>query len=90
MSELPRYISDRIGLCEDEIEMLIGSICRDVTSIKGADRFIQARLTEYEIMDRKKLLSDVEVEEYRDWKDVAVRFKRFYYSYERQYFMKIW
>ena len=39
MSELPRYISDRIGLCEDEIEMLIGSICRDVTSIKGADRF---------------------------------------------------
>jgi hypothetical protein len=91
MWELPRYIRGRLSLSIPEIELLIGSICKSQDSIKMVDRYIQARLTDYEIKIRDKTILDPEMEDYRDWKDVEKYFDLHKYSFERQYFRKrIW
>lgn len=91
MSELPKYIREGVHLNTVEIEMLIASICKEQPSIKHADRFIHSRLTEYEIGFRQKSLSDVERQDYVDWKDVTNYFLMHKLSFERQYFKrKLW
>ena len=91
MWELPRYIRGRLSLSIPEIELLIGSLCKSQDSIKMVDRYIQARLTDYEIKIRDKSILDSEMEDYRDWKDVEKYFDLHKYSFERQYFRKrIW
>lgn len=91
MWELPGYIRGRMSFSIPEIELLIGSICKGQDSIKMVDRYIQARLTDYEIKMRDKSILDSEVEDYRDWKDVEKYFDLHKYSFERQYFRKrIW
>jgi hypothetical protein len=55
------------------------------------DRYIQTRLTDYEIKMRDKSILDFEMEDYRDWKDIETYFGLHKYSFERQYFKKrIW
>jgi hypothetical protein len=91
MWELPKYIRGRLSLSIPEIEMLIGSLCKSQDNIRMVDRYIQTRLTDYEIKMRENSALDSEVEDYRDWKDVEAYFGLHKYSFERQYFKKrIW
>ena len=88
MSELPKYIKSRIGFSVSELEMLIASMCKETNSIRMVDRFIQTRLTEYEILYRNKTINDFEKCDYRDWKDIEEYFGLHRFSFERQYFKR--
>lgn len=88
MWELPKYIRGRLSFSVPEIELLIASICLDWVNIRSVDRFIQTRLTDYEIKMRDKSINDFEMEDYRDWKDVEAYFRLHKYSFERQYFKR--
>ena len=88
MSELPKYIKSRIGFSVSEIEMLIGSMCKHSDSIRLVDRFIQTRLTEYELLYRNKTINDFDKEYYKDWKDIEEYFGLHRFSFERQYFKR--
>jgi hypothetical protein len=91
MWELPTYIRGRLSFSVPEIEMLIGSLCKSYDNIRMVDRYIQTRLTDYEIKMSDKTILDFEMEDYRDWKDVETYFGLHKYSFERQYFKKrIW
>lgn len=88
MWEVPKYIRGRISFTMEEIELLIESIALDCLSIKQVDRFIQSRLTYYEIGFRDNSITDFEVQDYKDWKDVETYFELHKLSFERQYFRK--
>jgi hypothetical protein len=91
MFELPKYIRGRLSFTVEELELLIELICKDCVSIKMADRFIQARLTDYELLYRSNTMNDFEMEDYMDWKDVETYFDSHKLSFERQYFKrKLW
>lgn len=88
MWELPKYIRGRLSFSVQEIELIIRSICLDYSSIKLADRFIQSRLTLYEIKARENGLNDFEKYDYLDWKDIELYFNTHKFSFERQYFKR--
>ena len=88
MWELPKYIRGRLSLTIVEIELLIAAVCKDCANIKMVDRFIQTRLTEYEILYRSNMMNDFEREEWRDWVDVEAYFGLHKLSFERQFFRK--
>ena len=91
MWEVPKYIRGRLSFSVPEIELLIKSICYSQPSIRYVDRFIQTRLTLYEMKLRDNSINDLEVEDYKDWKDVEHYFAYHKYSFERQYFKnRIW
>jgi len=91
MWELPKYIRGRLSFTIPEIELLIGSLCRSPSNIRMVDRYIQTRLTDYEIIHRNNTINDFEREDYLDWKDIEAYFELHKYSFERQYFKKrIW
>ena len=92
MSELPRYIRDGVHLSMLEIEIIIMSICAECGSIKGAERVIYTRLTEFEIGLSNKSLNDYEYQTYLDWVEVVNYFKVHKLSFARQFFKKkkIW
>lgn len=91
MSELPQYIRDGVHFSVIEMEMLIGSICREQKSIVYAERFIYSRLTEYEIGFRDKSLNDLEMDDYMDWMEIVHYFKTHKLSFEREFYKRrIW
>lgn len=91
MWELPKYIRGRISFSVEEMELLIEFICCSVSSIRMADRFIQSRLTCYEVLYRNNTINDFEVDDWKDWRDVNEYFTTHKLSFERQYFKKrIW
>lgn len=91
MWELPTYIRIGVGFSREELEMLIGSICKEQDNVRMADRFIQMRLTEYEIKMRSKCMVDGEMDDYKCWKMVETYFEMHKFSFERQYFKrKLW
>ena len=91
MWELPKYIRARLSFSVPEIEILIGSICKSSDNIRMVDRFIQSRLTEYEVNYRNNTINDFERDDWMDWRDVEQYFNLHRFSFERQYFKRrIW